>query len=91
VLAHHCAVRLPSLLLLLLLLLQVAEIATLFDDDGILVRFMNSNTEGNSVRCVTHTRAAMQQSKQILRRRRRAASGSCFNCMTCAVLVLKGR
>jgi hypothetical protein len=32
------------------LLLQVAEIATLFDDDGILVRFMNSNTEGNSVR-----------------------------------------
>jgi hypothetical protein len=38
--------------LLLLLLLQVAEIATLFDDDGILVRFMNSNTEGNSVRWV---------------------------------------
>jgi hypothetical protein len=29
---------------------QVAEIATLFDDDGILVRFMNSNTEGNQVR-----------------------------------------
>lgn len=31
---------------------QVAEISTLFDDDGILVRFMNSNTEGNAVRCV---------------------------------------
>jgi hypothetical protein len=45
--ACHDACLLPSLLLL-----QVAEIATLFDDDGILVRFMNSNTEGNSVRCV---------------------------------------
>jgi hypothetical protein len=29
---------------------QVAEISTLFDDDGILVRFMNSNTQGNAVR-----------------------------------------
>jgi hypothetical protein len=29
---------------------QVAEISTLFDDDGILVRFMNSDTQGNAVR-----------------------------------------
>jgi hypothetical protein len=29
---------------------QVSEVATLFDDDGILVRFMNSDVQGNSVR-----------------------------------------
>jgi len=29
---------------------QVSEVATLFDDDGILVRFMNSNVEGNGIR-----------------------------------------
>jgi hypothetical protein len=28
---------------------QVAEVSTLFDDDGILVRFMNSDTQGNAV------------------------------------------
>ncbi|KAF6254656.1 hypothetical protein COO60DRAFT_296043 [Scenedesmus sp. NREL 46B-D3] len=32
---------------------KVAEIATLFDDDGILVRFMNANTEGNGVSGLT--------------------------------------
>jgi hypothetical protein len=30
---------------------KVSEVATLFDDDGILVRFMNSPVEGNSIRC----------------------------------------
>jgi uncharacterized protein YegL len=29
---------------------KVSEVATMFDDDGVLVRFMNSNTQGNSVR-----------------------------------------
>jgi len=28
----------------------VSEVATLFDDDGILVRFMNSDVQGNSIR-----------------------------------------
>jgi hypothetical protein len=31
-------------------MLQVAEVATSFDDDGILMRFMNSPTEGNGLR-----------------------------------------
>lgn len=29
---------------------RVADVATMFDDDGILVRFMNGNIEGNGVR-----------------------------------------
>jgi len=29
---------------------RVADVATLFDDDGILVRFMNGTTEGNGIR-----------------------------------------
>lgn len=29
---------------------RVADLATLFDDDGILVRFMNSTNEGNGIR-----------------------------------------
>ena len=29
---------------------RVADVATLFDDDGILVRFMNGMTEGNGIR-----------------------------------------
>jgi hypothetical protein len=29
---------------------KISEIATLFDDDGILVRFINSNIEGNGIR-----------------------------------------
>jgi hypothetical protein len=33
-----------------LILGRVAEVATLFDDDGILVRFMNNNVEGNGIR-----------------------------------------
>lgn len=33
-----------------LILAKVAEVATLFDDDGIVVRFMNSRTEGNGIR-----------------------------------------
>lgn len=33
-----------------LILAKVAEVATLFDDDGIMVRFMNSRTEGNGIR-----------------------------------------
>ncbi|MCJ1323334.1 hypothetical protein MMC15_008690 [Xylographa vitiligo] len=33
-----------------LILAKVAEVATLFDDDGIVVRFMNSPTQGNGIR-----------------------------------------
>ncbi|MCJ1303502.1 hypothetical protein MMC08_006312 [Hypocenomyce scalaris] len=33
-----------------LILSKVAEVATLFDDDGIVVRFMNSPTQGNGIR-----------------------------------------
>lgn len=33
-----------------LIVSKVAEVATLFDDDGILVRFMNSNEQGNGIR-----------------------------------------
>lgn len=29
---------------------KVSEVATMFDDDGILVRFMNSPVQGNSIR-----------------------------------------
>lgn len=29
---------------------RVAEVGTLFDDDGIIIRFMNSNVEGNGIR-----------------------------------------
>ena len=29
---------------------RVADVATMFDDDGILVRFMNGTTEGNGIR-----------------------------------------
>lgn len=29
---------------------RVADVATLFDDDGILVRFMNEQIEGNGIR-----------------------------------------
>lgn len=32
------------------ILAKVAEVATLFDDDGILIRFMNSNAVGNGVK-----------------------------------------
>lgn len=38
---------------------KVAEIATLFDDDGILVRFMNSPTEGNGVRSAADVNALL--------------------------------
>lgn len=32
-----------------MILERIAQIATLFDDDGILIRFMNSNLEGNGI------------------------------------------
>ena len=35
--------------------------ATLFDDDGILVRFMNSTTEGNGIRDAGAANALVQQ------------------------------
>ena len=35
---------------------KVAEVATLFDDDGILMRFMNSPMEGNGLRWVSGRR-----------------------------------
>jgi hypothetical protein len=48
---HHVRLEwLSCSLHLLVNAAQVAEISTLFDDDGILVRFMNSNTQGNAVR-----------------------------------------
>ena len=33
-----------------LILGRVAEVATMFDDDGILIRFMNGNAQGNGIR-----------------------------------------
>lgn len=33
-----------------LILGKVAEVATLFDEDGIEVRFINSNVQGNGIR-----------------------------------------
>lgn len=44
-----------------LILGRVAEVATLFDDDGILVRFMNSSVEGNGIRSPEAAIALVQQ------------------------------
>lgn len=49
---------------------QVSEVATLFDDDGILVRFMNSDVQGNSVRWAGPG----------VGRGRRGAGASCRHC-----------
>ena len=38
-----------------------AQVATLFDDDGIVVRFMNSNTEGNGIRDAASASALVQE------------------------------
>uniref|UniRef100_A0A383VTZ6 VWFA domain-containing protein n=2 Tax=Tetradesmus obliquus TaxID=3088 RepID=A0A383VTZ6_TETOB len=38
---------------------KVAEIATLFDDDGILVRFMNSDKQGNGIRSAADVSALL--------------------------------
>src|SRR6478609_1426194 len=40
---------------------RVAEIATLFDDDGIVVRFMNSRVEGNGIRNAAEVNALISQ------------------------------
>lgn len=45
-----------------LILSRVAEVATLFDEDGIQVRFMNSDTQGNGIR---HAAAASQLVEQV--------------------------
>ena len=37
------------------------QVATLFDDSGIVVRFMNSMTEGNGVRDASAANALLQQ------------------------------
>ena len=37
------------------------QVATLFDDDGIMVRFMNSMTEGNGVRDAASANALLAQ------------------------------
>jgi hypothetical protein len=37
------------------------QVATLFDDDGIMVRFMNSPTEGNGIRDAAAASALVQQ------------------------------
>jgi len=44
-----------------LILGKVAEVATLFDDDGILIRFMNNNTQGNGIRDSASAAALIQQ------------------------------
>jgi hypothetical protein len=38
-----------------------SQVATLFDDDGILVRFMNSTTEGNGIRDAAAASALVQE------------------------------
>ncbi|KIY91626.1 hypothetical protein MNEG_16338, partial [Monoraphidium neglectum] len=40
---------------------RAAEVATLFDDDGILVRFMNSPVEGNGIRSAADASALLGQ------------------------------
>ena len=40
---------------------KVAPIATLFDDDGILVRFINSNVNGDGIRNAAETESLIQQ------------------------------
>ena len=37
------------------------QVATLFDDDGIVVRFMNSMTEGNGIRDAASASALVQE------------------------------
>ena len=37
------------------------QVATLFDDDGIMVRFMNNMTEGNGIRDAASANALLQQ------------------------------
>ncbi len=39
----------------------VRQVATLFDDDGIMVRFMNNMTEGNGIRDAASANALLQQ------------------------------
>ena len=38
-----------------------AQVGTLFDDSGIVVRFMNSMTEGNGIRDASAANALLQQ------------------------------
>ena len=54
---------------------RVADVATLFDDDGILVRFMNGTTEGNGVR---DSASAGQLISQVL-----ALSCACCQSVVC--------
>lgn len=44
-----------------LILGRVAEIATLFDDDGILIRFMNGQQQGNGIRDVASANQLISQ------------------------------
>jgi len=37
------------------------QVATLFDDDGILVRFMNSGVEGNGIRSAADASALLSR------------------------------
>ncbi len=39
----------------------IRQVATLFDDDGIMVRFMNNMTEGNGIRDAASANALLQQ------------------------------
>jgi hypothetical protein len=51
------------------------QVATLFDDDGILVRFMNSPVEGNGIRSAADASALLGQVNGEGRWRRRGAVG----------------
>jgi hypothetical protein len=51
------------------------KVATLFDDDGILVRFMNSPVEGNGIRSAADASALLGQVNGEGRWRRRGAVG----------------
>ena len=42
-------------------LVVVRQVATLFDDDGIMVRFMNNMTEGNGIRDAASANNLLQQ------------------------------
>eukprot|EP00891_Asterochloris_glomerata_P001236 jgi/Astpho2/1236/Aster-07086 len=44
-----------------LILGRVSEVATMFDDDGIVIRFMNSNVQGNGIRDSAAAAQLLQQ------------------------------
>ena len=57
----HLAVRCPPTNTWPLPITTAVQVATLFDDDGIVVRFMNSMTEGNGIRDAASASALVQE------------------------------